>query len=170
MLMNSVADDPPDVLPEAFRDFFQGLPAAATVVTASWDGRPHATTVSAFCSLSLDPSLVLIALGIDSRLLGVVRRSSRFAVHLLDHPQHHVAAVCASKSDDKLAQLDWEDRDGLPVIREAAGWMACEVDRVVPAGDHYIVIGRPYAVHAPSGDNPLLYYRREFRRLDTPAV
>ncbi|MFB6549328.1 MULTISPECIES: flavin reductase family protein [unclassified Streptomyces] len=168
--MNQVVGDPPEVLPEAFRDFFQGLPAAATVVTASWAGRPHATTVSAFCSLSLDPPLVLIALGIDSRLLGVVRRSGRFAVHLLDHTQHHVATQCASKSDDKLARLDWEEKDGLPVIREAAGWMACDVDRVVPAGDHDIVLGRPRTVRAPSGDDPLLYYRRQFRRLDAPAV
>ena len=171
MLMNQgTGDDPPAIPSDTLRDFFQALPASATVVTSSWSGRPHATTVSSFCSLSLDPPLVLIALGIGSRLLGVVRRSGRFAVHLLDHSHHRVAAVCAAPSEDKLAQLDWEERDGLPVIREAAGWMACEVDRVVPAGDHDIVIGRPRAVHAPSCDDPLLYYRRQFRHLDPSAA
>ncbi|GAA3311571.1 flavin reductase family protein [Streptomyces cinereospinus] len=169
MLINQ-AEGSSEVLPEVFRDFFQGLPAAATVVTATWDGRPHATTVSSFSSLSLDPPLVLIALGVDSRLLGVVRRSNRFAVHLLTADQQHIAAACAARTEDKLAGIAWQETDGLPQIDGAAGWMACDVDRVVAAGDHDLVVGRPRTVQTSAGTDPLLYYRRRFHRLARPAA
>jgi flavin reductase (DIM6/NTAB) family NADH-FMN oxidoreductase RutF len=42
-----------------------------SVVTAMAEA-PHGTTVSAFCSLSLDPPLVLVSLGKDSDLLAII--------------------------------------------------------------------------------------------------
>lgn len=77
------ARDPACVGPEVFRQVLGGVPTPVSVVTTMGGGRPHGTTVSAFCSLSLEPPLVPVALDRASDLLALVRRTQRFAVNLL---------------------------------------------------------------------------------------
>jgi hypothetical protein len=63
---------------DAFRDVMATVCAPVTVVTTTTaDGKPYGTTVSAFASLSLDPPLVMIALGNRSGLLAHARASGR---------------------------------------------------------------------------------------------
>src|SRR4051795_13253886 len=46
-----------------FREVMAGVAPPVSVVTAIARGLPHGTTVSAFASLSMDPPMVLVALG-----------------------------------------------------------------------------------------------------------
>jgi flavin reductase (DIM6/NTAB) family NADH-FMN oxidoreductase RutF len=155
---NGVAD-------ESFRDAFSRVPAAVSVVTTmNGNGRPHATTVSAFCSLSADPPLILVALSQSSDLLRCLRSNGRFGVNVLAVGQETIGRGCAQKGFDKLADIPWYEDSGLPRLEGAAAWLACDLHDLLPGGDHEIVLGLVTACSAAGGE-PLLYHRRRFVEL-----
>jgi flavin reductase (DIM6/NTAB) family NADH-FMN oxidoreductase RutF len=147
-----------------FRETLSRVPSPVTIVTTLVEGRAHATTVSAFTSLSADPPLVLVALDRKSDLLELLHGTERFAVNLLASDQADIGLDCAKKGEDKLAGVHWRTEDDLPRIEDAAAWLACEVEQILPGGDHEIVIG--LVTGCETGvDEPLVYHRRRFLRL-----
>jgi len=153
----------PDALVDAdrFKDVLGAVAAPVAVVTSLDDAGPHGTTVSAFCSLSLAPPMVLVSLDGDSTLLARVRRSGRFAINVLAQRQAALATRFARKGADKFADVAWHDESGLPRLPDARGFIACRVERHVPAGDHVLVLGLVEQAER-SDASPLLYCERRF--------
>ncbi|HEY4055490.1 MAG TPA: flavin reductase family protein, partial [Kofleriaceae bacterium] len=77
------------------------MPAPVTVITTLERDRPHGTTVSAFCSLSADPPLVLVALDRESNLLRKLRAIGQFGISVLATGQDEIARRCAQKDHGK---------------------------------------------------------------------
>ncbi|MEV4874784.1 flavin reductase family protein [Streptomyces cyaneofuscatus] len=132
------------------------------VVTAMADGLPHGTTVGSLISLSLRPPMVAVALDQGSRLLPKILRSERFGVNLLGAGQADVARAFASSSADRFDRVDWCPDDGLPRLREAPGWLVCELQRHVTGGDHLLLLGLVTRVSGTRGAAPLVHGRRTF--------
>jgi flavin reductase (DIM6/NTAB) family NADH-FMN oxidoreductase RutF len=149
------------VLLDDFRETLSAVPAPVTIVTTIDRRKPHGTTVSAFTSLSAEPPLVLVALDRSSDLLRLLRRAGRFGVNLLAAGQEELGLACAKKGLDKFACVSWHDDGGLPRIDETAGWLACDVQELLPGGDHIIVVGLVTACETTDAE-PLLYHRRRF--------
>jgi flavin reductase (DIM6/NTAB) family NADH-FMN oxidoreductase RutF len=147
-----------------FRETMSRVPGPVTVVTTNGADGPHGTTVSAFCALSADPPLVLVALDRSSDLLRLLRQSRRFAVNLLATGQEWLGEACARKGPDKLRLLPWHQDEDLPRIDGAAAWLACEIEELVPGGDHVIVTG--LVTQCETNDSQaLVYHRRQFLSL-----
>ncbi|MDP9223592.1 MAG: flavin reductase family protein, partial [Actinomycetota bacterium] len=159
---NGDAERPRGLPPEKLREAMSPIPGAVTVVTTTHDRGPHATTVSAFSSLSSDPPLVMIALDRSSDLLGKLEPGGRFAVNLLSAGQEEVGRACALKGPDKLATVPWHEADGLPRIDGAAGWLTCDVHALFPGGDHVIVVGLVTGCESADETSALVYHRRRF--------
>jgi flavin reductase (DIM6/NTAB) family NADH-FMN oxidoreductase RutF len=144
-----------------FRAVMASVAAPVTVVTVMAGERPHGSTVSAFTSLSLQPPMVLVALDRTSDLLRHIRASGEFGVNVLGAGQAALARAFARKGDDKFDGVDWAAEAGVPRLPGSAGWLACAVERVVPGGDHEVVLGRVIAAeHADVP--PLTYHQRSF--------
>jgi flavin reductase (DIM6/NTAB) family NADH-FMN oxidoreductase RutF len=150
---------------ESFTETFSQVPTAVTVVTTkNGDDSAHGTTVSAFCSLSIDPPLLLVALDRSSDLLKLLRKTRRFGVNLLSGDQEDVGVTCAKKGSDKFRAVSWTDEHGLPRIEGAAAWLECDVQKLLPGGDHVIVVGLVTACETGEAE-PLVYHRRRFLQL-----
>jgi flavin reductase (DIM6/NTAB) family NADH-FMN oxidoreductase RutF len=151
----------PTYTPEQLREVLSRVPTPVTVITTLDAAGPHGTTVSAFCSLSADPPLVLVALDRESNLLRKLHTTQRLGVSVLADGQHEVAVRCASKDPDKFDSVPWDEQGGVPRIAGAAGWFCCDLESLLPGGDHEIVVGR--VVECALGDGlPLVYHRRTF--------
>src|SRR4051794_13226478 len=113
-----------------------------TVITCEANGTLTGTTVNSFASVSLDPPLVLFCLHRDSRLLDVVRESGRFAVNFLAGRQESLAWAFASRHSAELGHVaQHQCAGGVPVLSEAAGFLACSLVREYDGGDHLILVG-----------------------------
>src|ERR1700733_4420338 len=124
---------------ETFKAIMAAAPGPATVVTSRGaDGIPQGLTVSAVCSVSLDPPLVLACLDLGSNTLRAVRESGEFTINYLAHDCEAVALHFATKSTEKFAGRPWaEPASGVggPILREhAAAYAACRVQEMVGAG------------------------------------
>ncbi|MFI8322222.1 flavin reductase family protein [Streptomyces sp. NPDC085529] len=144
-----------------FRTALARFPSGVTLVTARGErAGAHGLTVSAFCSVSLDPPLVLACVARSSRTLAALHEAGRFGVSLLGAHHHDVAARFASKDTDKFTG-EWAmlTPNGSPVLPDALFAMECTVHQVFPAGDHEVVVGAVETVSLGEGV-PLVYHDR----------
>jgi flavin reductase (DIM6/NTAB) family NADH-FMN oxidoreductase RutF len=145
------------------------LPTGVTVVTSlRADGEPVGTTVSAVCSVSAEPALLLVCLARSSETLKAVLEHRQFAVNELAHGQHVVSNNFARGGADAT----WDGIDhgslqtGLPRLTGTLAAFDCVVHDVYDGGDHEIVIGSVRHVHVDEdGDPPLLHWRGRYVRL-----
>lgn len=146
---------------QQLRDALSQVPAAVSVITAADASGPHGTTVSAFCSLSASPPLVLVALDRRSNLLRKLRTAPRFGISVLSEGQEEIAKHCATKHPDKFGGVAWHEEDGVPRIEGASSWFLCRLAVILPGGDHEIVVGHVIDC-AVDQAQPLVYHQREF--------
>jgi len=121
------------------------------------------TTVNSFTSVSLQPPLVLVSLGRQSRAATALRPRSQYAVNVLHKGQRELAMHFAGRPDP-ATRVDWEVRAGVPHLAGCAAYFRCVARDVHEAGDHLLVVGlvEEYQAH---GHQPLLFYRGAFEQL-----
>ena len=120
-------------------------------MTLTWRGTVHATTVSSFTSVSLDPPLVLFCVHADARLRDALDDVDTWSVSVLADDQAPTADWLASYGRPAIDQLARVPHRTGPVsgaawIDGAAAWFDCRTHAVHPAGDHDVVIGLVEAV------------------------
>jgi flavin reductase (DIM6/NTAB) family NADH-FMN oxidoreductase RutF len=151
---------------ETFLQAMASVATSVTVISTSDPAGAHATTVSAFASLSLNPPMVMFALDRNSELLARLQRTRRVGVSILAEGQSDVALACARKGPDKLDHVPWENDHGLPRIRDALAFLVCDTVEEFPGGDHVIVTGRVVHVQVSADANtPCVYFGRTFASL-----
>jgi flavin reductase (DIM6/NTAB) family NADH-FMN oxidoreductase RutF len=153
---------------DEIRDVLASFPAGVVVVTAmAPDGSPRGLTVSAFCSVSAEPPLVLVCVDKTSNTLPAIQHSGAFTVNILAGGREEVARNFASKRDNKFAAVAWRPwQDAAPagpiLHEDVAAFLVCVVERVVEAGDHWVFIGEVVEVERADESRLLLYHRRSF--------
>lgn len=146
----------------AFREAMSRVCTPAAIVTSMDKGVPHGTTVSAFVSLSMNPSMVSVSLGRDSELLAMVKRVGRFGLNVLNQTQAGLALRFASKQGQrKFDGVDWVVDTDAPRICADATYLGCTVRDLFDGGDHVIITGNVVSVRVGK-EPPLTYYRRSF--------
>ena len=152
--------------PASFRQALSQFASGITVVTTrGTGGEPMGLTVSAFCSVSLEPPLVLVSVDERSEAHAGFQASGLFAVSLLSEGQDDVSRLFARPGPEKFAQLPMESGErGLLLVPGALAHVECEVRAAHPAGDHVLYVGEIVSI-AVSPGRPLLYHRGGYRRL-----
>jgi flavin reductase (DIM6/NTAB) family NADH-FMN oxidoreductase RutF len=160
--------DPPSI--DEYRALMGLYPTGVTIVTCMGDRGPAGMTVNAIASLSLDPILLMVGFGLQSRTLAVVRESRRFAVNVLAREQEDLSRLFASKLPErqKFADVGYEMVHGVPIIDDTVAWLVCETQAFHPGGDHMLCVGRVVAMGpGHTARTPLLFYRGNYRGLGT---
>lgn len=142
------------------------FPAGVTIVTTVDErGLPWGFTASAFCSLSLEPPMVLVCLDCGADCHPAFLEAPCFAVNILRPEQEPLAIRFATKGADKFAGGEFrEGPGGIPVLPGALASVLCAVEDRIPAGDHTILIGRVKEAKVDEG-MPAVFFNRRFWRL-----
>ncbi|MCG6987824.1 MAG: flavin reductase family protein [Gemmatimonadetes bacterium] len=148
---------------EAFREALSHWASTVTVVAARDGDHVHATTVTSFFPVSLDPPLVAVSLGPNAQVLPWLDEDARFVVSFLEEGQRALASRFADSYPVGPSPFP---ASGDPVVEGSVGALACAVRQVWETeGGTRLVIGRVEALTTGSGTAPLLYYRRGYRGL-----
>jgi len=128
-------------------------------------GTPHGLTVSSFTSVSLDPPLILICLGHAVAAIRHFRAASHFGINVLAEDQRALSDRFARKGHDRFEGVAWEPGEtGAPMLPGVLAAIECAVHRIVPMGDHDILVGE--MVHARVRDGqPLLHFAGAYHKL-----
>ena len=154
------------ISPDDFRQVLAHFATGVTIVTTSdSEQRPTGLTASAFCSVSLDPPLILICVDHKSQSYPHLRESGRFAINILHQGHEQLSRRFASSRLDKFDGVPFTLGSlGVPLIDAALAYLECRSVSAHVEGDHTIFVGRVEAVGVGEGD-PLLYYRGRYHRL-----
>lgn len=153
--------------PSRYREIFGSFPTVVSVVTTvDAHGVPRGLTVNTVCAVSIDPPLLLVAVGGSSNTLPAMRSAGGFVVNLLAGDAAHVSRTFSSPAEDKFAGLRWRRSAvaaGTPVLVDHVLAVAeCRTERVLEVGDHWLFVGRVEAgATFPRG--PLLHHRGTYR-------
>ena len=155
---------------DEFRHALAQLASGVTVVTTrDTTGRPLGLTVSSFCSVSLDPPLVLVCLDRRVEANAGLAACGRFAVSVLAEGQEEISQRFSSGGAEKFAPPGLaECPDGLPVIEGALAHISCRLRATHEGGDHLIHVGEVEWTSVRPGP-PLAYQRRRYQRLQGEA-
>ena len=141
----------------------------ATGVTVVTSGGPEPTglTANSVTSLSVDPPLILFALGKDAGSQASFRESNCFAMSILSADQQDISNRFATPGPKDFSDLETNTAEtGAPIIGGALGWVDCQLSEIVEGGDHDIFIGEIVAGELlQDGGEPLLYYAGGYRAI-----
>ena len=94
---------------DTFRALMRQFPAGVTIVTFDDDGTLGGLTVSSFCSLSLEPPLVLVCIDRGVASHDAIARAGKFGVSVCAADQGGLAWDFANPEKDKQALLEAPD-------------------------------------------------------------
>ena len=151
------------VTQEQFRAALGSFASGVTVVaTKDARGTLLGITVSAFCSVSLSPPMVLICIEKEAGSHYAFEESNVFVVNVLREGESAISELFASQKDDKFDGVGFTlGIDGVPVLDKALATLECRVKFSYHGGDHSIFIGEVENVKVDNGQ-PLLYFRSRY--------
>lgn len=177
-----------------FKEVAGRFATGVTVVTTSSQGKAAGITVNTFCSVSLNPPLILVCVDLISQTLQLIRESGIFAVNILSSEQDELSRCFAGASRERYEYFCnatyREAATGAPILDGTLAFIDARVVAEYPGGDHVIFLGQVEALGTDSeaafadenvlqqatvearGTNseneksPLAYYRGKYRRLN----
>ena len=156
-----------------FRRALARFATGVTVVTTVFEGKFYGLTVSAFCSVSLNPFLVLISIEKTSQTHDILHKSQVYAVNILTVQQQYLSERFARKDVEGGKTFDdiklHTAETGAPLFDEALAYIDCRVVAAYDGGDHTLFLGEVVNLYYndqadPSGQElpPLLYFRSHY--------
>jgi flavin reductase (DIM6/NTAB) family NADH-FMN oxidoreductase RutF len=156
---------------EEFRAALSRFASGVTVVTTkNKEGKFFGITVSAFCSVSLEPPLVLICIDKKTGSHHAFHETKRFIVNFLREEQQDLSNHFASSLEDKFSKVEhYINESGLPIIQNSLATLECRLIYSYEGGDHTIFVGEVEKTSFDEG-NPLIYFRGRYRKINTEDV
>ena len=148
---------------EAQRELFRRWPVGVSVVAAETGGRLAGLTVSTLVSVSLEPSLVSIAIARTASIFEVLDEAGEWGVSILagdqgDLAQHFARNVPPLLQWDRIPVRDDDRR----LLSGSVGWLVAETGDRIDAGDHVIFIGSIRSLEHGPGRGSLVYHDRRY--------
>lgn len=152
---------------DEFRAVLGRFPSGVTVVTTTDDsGSDQGMTVSAFCSVSLHPPLILICIEKSASAHKALTTAAGFVVNVLSARQEQIARRFSIVDIDRFEGVGFtRSSQGYAVLDDALGIIECSRHQLYDGGDHTIILGQVEAMRAEQG-TPLLYYRGGYAQLE----
>ncbi|MGQ0543044.1 MAG: flavin reductase family protein [Blastocatellia bacterium] len=146
-----------------FRAALSRFASGVTVVTTKdGGGKLHGITVSAFCSVSLYPPLVLVCIEKNAGSHYAIQESGIFAVNILSAEQSEVSEHFALILDNKFEGIDLvEGNLEIPILPESLVTLECSLTQTLDGGDHSIFLARVENVIIHDAE-PLVYFRGDY--------
>lgn len=159
-------------IPE-FRRTMSHFASGVTIVTTVYEGKFYGLTVSAFCSVSLHPTLVLISIEKTSQTYEILCKSHVYAVNVLTAQQQYLSERFARKDAGEgknFADISLHiGETGVPLFDEAMAYVECRVVAEYEGGDHTLFLGEVVNLHYNDEidvdgheSHPLLYFRSRY--------
>ena len=150
-----------------YRNAMARLGAAVNIVTTDGAAGLHGLTVSAVCSISDEPSTLLVCINRTSRGYAAMRENGVLCVNVLG-PGHtdlsarfaRAAAGVDERFGDREAWMTMPS--GSPGLRDATVSLDCVVARVLDVGTHGMFICEATDVRFGPSCEGLVYFDRGF--------
>ncbi len=155
---------------ELFRDGMSRFASGVVVVTTADERGYHGVTVSAFCSLSVEPPLILICIDRAIQSNRMIADAPAFIINILSRDQSFLAEQFSGRTplaDPAFKRVPHHlGTLGVPRIDGCLAWIECRHWATYDGGDHTIFVGLVKGLTLGVSDDPLVYFNRQFTELN----
>ena len=157
----------PPIDPDSFRAVLGRFASGVTILTTrDAKGNDYGMTVSAFCSASLVPPLVLACIDRLADTHDALNNAKHFGVSILAEGQEALARRFAALPSGRFDGVGYRrGESGVVLLDDAIGHLECRRLERFDAGDHSVYLGEVEGCHVHN-DRPLLYYRGGYAQLE----
>lgn len=149
---------------DQFRGGMRRLGGAVNIVTSAHNGGFAGLTATAVTSLSAEPPRILACINRGGATFDTISKGRCIAINVLG-AQHKKLAMRFAGMDgepetDRFEEDLWQTGvGGAPIFRDAIVSFSCEVESILDAGSHGIVIGNILDINLgnDSEETPLCY-------------
>lgn len=157
-----------DLYRRAMGRFASGVTIASTLAGK----HDHAMTANAVVSVSLEPTLLMISVGTESRWYDAASDSGVWGISLMPASARKIAEWLATPGRPLYGQLDRVPHHrgvtGVALMDDALTALECRTVDIHEAGDHHLFIGEVVALEvAESAQAPLVHCQGSYRSLTT---
>lgn len=163
--MSVTMTDASPVAVTALKEAVGSFPSGVTVVSTNDGGADYAMTISAFCSVSLHPPMVLVCVDNNSKTLPHFAPGAQVGISVLAQGHHQLALHFARYGADRFAQVPHYRDKGVCFVEGAAATLHGTVHDWCDGGDHRIVTIRVDECAANGDITPLHYERGQLEGL-----
>ncbi len=154
---------------DQFKEVVSKFASGVTVVTTADERGFHGVTVSSFCSVSLEPPLVLVCIDKSIQSHDLITSATAFAVNILSREQTFLAEQFSGQTplaDPRFSRVPHRlSESGLPLIDRSVAFIECDAWGSYDGGDHTIFVGKARRGELGGTDDPLVYFDRGFTEL-----
>jgi flavin reductase (DIM6/NTAB) family NADH-FMN oxidoreductase RutF len=150
-----------------FRSVLGRFASGVTIVTSmDADGNDQGMTVSAFCSLSLEPPLILFCVDRTASMYSSLADAPGFTVNILSDKQESMARRFSGPDPNRFDGIGYSrGGNGMVILDDVLAYLECKRVAAHLGGDHCIYIGEVEVANATEG-RPLLHYRGGYAELE----
>jgi len=156
------------VTTDLFKNSMRRWASGVSILTTRREGGILGITVSSFCSLSLNPPLVLVCIDRKARSHGLIEKHRAFAINVLKAGQERLSELAAGHAGEQGNWLEGvahrKAETGAPILNDCLAWFDCALETAHDGGDHTIFVGRVQAAGHTEG-RPLLYCDGAYHKL-----
>jgi len=156
--------------PVVYREAMSRYAGHVQIVTTEFEGIRRGVTITAACSVSDSPPMVLACLNNSNPNNAVLFESPHFVLNTLAAHHQDLANAFAGfgklSSEDRFALAEWLVLEtGSPVLSDAIAAFDCVVTDRKVASTHTVLFGEVRAVHFGQREPSLIYLDRGYRTL-----
>ncbi|WLR94441.1 flavin reductase family protein [Shinella zoogloeoides] len=154
-----------------YRDAMSRYAGHVQIVTTVHEGEKRGVTITAACSVSDNPAMVLACVNASNPKNAVFEKSGRFALNTLAADQIDLANAFSGRnpaltSEERFAMGNWQELvTGAPVLKDALAAFDCRLVEFKVMATHMVLIGEVLGVSFGEHKPALLYMDRGYRTL-----
>ena len=148
---------------ETFKELMKRFASGVTLITFENEGKLSGLTVSSFCSLSMNPPLILICIEKKIPSHNSLKNGASFGVNICTSEQGKLAWDFANSNINKnelILSLNHRiTNDKVPLLNDCLASMECTLKNTYEGGDHTIFVGQIESGNFSEKSDPLIYYK-----------
>ena len=154
------------VSPDVFKQSMRLLAGGVCIVATNSNGEWHGLTMTAVCSLTVDPPSLIACVNRDAGAHGIVSATKHMSVNVLSHEHADLAELFSSpkvKGPKRFDDERWvKMASGVPALVDALAVLDCEVIREMAVGQHSVFFCEVKNARLKPSGMPLVHSNREF--------
>jgi flavin reductase (DIM6/NTAB) family NADH-FMN oxidoreductase RutF len=154
---------------ETFRQTMRRLAGGVCIAATGQDGQRLGLTVTAVCSVTLEPPTILLCVNRTAGAHDLIRATRRVGISVLASDQLELAQRFSSsevKGSARFQDSMWTDMaSGTPAAVDALAALDCEIVHDLSIGQHSVFVCEVRAARLASEKPPLVHFDRAFRAL-----
>jgi flavin reductase len=151
---------------DSFKQSMRLLAGGVCILATSDNGEWHGLTMTAVCSLTMDPPSLIACVNRDAGAHGIMKTTRRVSINVLASDQMALAGLFSSstiRGKERFDARHWAAMtSGVPALIDALAVLDCEVIQETELGQHSVFFCEVKSTRLQPDRQPLVHFNREF--------